>query len=63
MSTLQKVACSKALDSWRCAIRDIRDICEKARRSGSGVEFGTLPLIGAKLHFQNLLIVGKIMRF
>ena len=41
----------------------MRDICKKAGRSNSWMKFGILPLVGAKLSFQTLKVIGKQIRF
>lgn len=59
----QRVARSGDFGKQEYDIRDVRDICERAGRNESWVEFRSLPLIAVSLGFQTLVVVKWRMRF
>ena len=63
MSTPQRVARSRGFGRQKCDLGDVGGICERAGRSSSWVGSRNLPLIGAKLGSQILVVVGGRMEF
>ena len=63
MLTLQKIACVGGFGRWKWDLKDVRGIYERARHSDSWLESQTMPLVGAKLSSQTLVVVGERMRF
>lgn len=59
----QRIARTRCFNRWRCDIRYVRNICERAKCCDSWLSSQIMLLVRAWLGSQTLAVVGEKMRF